>query len=86
MNANYSLREDHQQKPFEGNGRKQMRDKDKRVTDYSNANIFISNNANPFLISPYAPINTAQFAKIDVTSTIQQQLSTIINMINPSTY
>lgn len=87
MNANFTLRGDHQQKPGEGNGRKQMRDKDKRVTDYTNANIFISNNANPFLVSPYSPINTANGITTDfqqLISTFIIDISTIINPINYS--
>ena len=59
-----------------------FRDRNKRITDYTNANLFISNNANPFLISPYAPINTAQFAKVTVLNELQELISTTIGNIS----
>jgi hypothetical protein len=70
--------------------RKKIRDRYSQLSEYSNANLFISNNANPFLVSPYTPINTAQFAKKSVTEDIQQQISSIIgsfsSIINPVDY
>jgi hypothetical protein len=62
--------------------KQRFRDRNKRITDYTNANLFISNNANPFLISPYTPINTAQFAKATVIDALQELISTTIGNIS----
>jgi hypothetical protein len=62
--------------------KQRFRDRNKRITDYTNANLFISNNANPFLISPYTPINTAQFAKVTVIDALQELISTSIGNIS----
>ncbi len=59
--------------------RKNLRDRYARLSEYTNANLFISNNANPFLISPYTPINPGQFTKVTITQEIQEQLSSIIS-------
>jgi hypothetical protein len=59
--------------------RKNLRDRYARLSEYTNANLFISNNANPFLISPYTPINPGQYTKVTITQEIQDQLSSIIS-------
>jgi hypothetical protein len=54
----------------------------------TNANLFISNNANPFLISPYAiPANLAkQSAITDINTIIENLIKGLSSVINLSTY
>ena len=48
----------------------------------NNANLYIANNANPFLISPYAPTNLTGFAKLDIVLDISSLVSSIYSSFN----
>ena len=51
---------------------------DRENTKKQNANLFLSNNANPFLISPYNFPSLAAYAKNDVVSDISSIISSIV--------
>jgi hypothetical protein len=56
----------------------------------NNANLYIANNANPFLISPFAPVNLTGLAKASVLNELSTALANVItdlsSVINLSSF
>jgi hypothetical protein len=69
-------------------GRNSSKFNDRNNLQISNADLFISNNNNPFLISPYAP--PANVAKettvVDINETISTLIGNLSSIINLSTF
>ena len=69
-------------------GRNSSKYNDRNNLQISNADLFISNNNNPFLISPYAPpANVAkQTSVINIDETISTLIGNLSSVINLSTF